>query len=82
MSATASAGPENTASTEPSRRLRTQPDKAASERGVLGPGAVTHALDATANDDVADGVAHPNSPLSLGRAPRSRDGDQRRSEQM
>src|SRR5262249_28706939 len=53
------------------------------ERGVLGEGAVTHALHAPADDDVADHArAHPTSPVSLARTPRHRDGAQRAIERM
>src|SRR5262252_5797667 len=53
------------------------------ERGVLGEGAVAHALHAPADDEVSDHArAHPTSPVSLARTPRHRDGAQRASERM
>jgi len=53
------------------------------ERGVLGEGAVTHALHAPADDEVTDRArAHPTSPVSLARTPRHRDGAQRAIERI
>jgi len=49
------------------------------ERGILHKSAVTDALYAAADDEVAH-HAHPTSPVSLARAPRQRDGAQRASE--
>src|SRR5215471_2105216 len=49
------------------------------ERGILHKSAVTDALYAAADDEVAH-HAHPTSPVSLARAPRQRDGAQRANE--
>ena len=72
IAATVSAGPAKTASTVPSRRLRTQPSRPRRERLVLGPGAIAHALHAPAHVHVANGRAHPISPISVSRKPRHR----------
>ena len=51
------------------------------KRGALDESAVADALDATADEHVADD-GHPTSPVSLARAPRQRDGAQRAIEWM
>ena len=53
------------------------------ESRVLGPGAVTHALHAAADNDVVNCLRdHPSSPVSRARTPRHRDRDHRCSEWM
>ena len=81
MASTFSGSPANTASTLPSRRLRTQPSTPRSQRLALDEGAVADALHAAAHDDVADDV-HASSPASIRRAPVKREIDQRSTERM
>ncbi|MGY4419529.1 hypothetical protein ACVWY2_001954 [Bradyrhizobium sp. JR6.1] len=67
MSATTTSGPANTASTLPSRRLRTPTLEAARVRLLVHPGTIADALHPAADRDMADHTAHffrpRNSPL-------------------
>ena len=68
--------PMNSASTDPSRRLRTQPSTPRSSAVYFGPGAIADALHPAADDDVADHV-HSKSPSLRVPAPAGRAGSQR-----